>query len=284
MNDKAFYLQRLRASFLGILFLFCGSILVGADSPTNENIVRLASVNTPVYSGLLETLIAEFEAKTNLQVELFSGEDVYDVAMHGQADIVISHYGKPDVEGFVMDGFGFWPVMVFANQAVIIGPEADPADVRNAGNAVTAFERIEAVKANYVINQIHGVTYLGNILMELAEWPGDASWLIDEDSVKAATVKLAEQNNGYTIWGAMPFLKWQSQNDTAMEILVSDDPIFQRIMASVIVNPDRIEGVNVDGAQQFQDFLLAPRTQAMITNFRVVDYDGQLWWPAGRDN
>ena len=69
-----------------------------------------------------------------------------------------------------------------------------------------------------------------------------------------------------------------------MEILVSADPILQRIMASVIVSPEKIKGVNVKGAEALQDFLLAPETQAKIAAYVTPGSKQQLWWPAGRDN
>ncbi|MCP5080595.1 MAG: hypothetical protein GY948_02740 [Alphaproteobacteria bacterium] len=69
-----------------------------------------------------------------------------------------------------------------------------------------------------------------------------------------------------------------------MEILVSADPIFQRIMASVIVNPDKVKGVNVKGAESLQEFLLDPQTQAKVSAYRTPGSERQLWWPAGRDN
>ena len=66
--------------------------------------------------------------------------------------------------------------------------------------------------------------------------------------------------------------------------LVVGDPIFQRIMVAVVVNAKKVPGVNVDGARAFQDFLIAPATQARIRAFRYPDFDQQAWWPAGRHN
>ena len=66
--------------------------------------------------------------------------------------------------------------------------------------------------------------------------------------------------------------------------LVVGDPIFQRIMVSIRVNPEKVPGVNADGAKAFEEFLLAPATQARIRAFRYPDFDQQAWWPAGRHN
>jgi hypothetical protein len=45
-----------------------------------------------------------------------------------------------------------------------------------------------------------------------------------------------------------------------------------------------VKGVNVTGARALERFLIAPETQARIRAFRIAGFDGQVWWPAGRDN
>ena len=65
-----------------------------AAEPADENVVRLAVVNTPQFSGLLDSLLPEFERQTGITVDVYSGSDVYRKARNGQADLVISHYGK----------------------------------------------------------------------------------------------------------------------------------------------------------------------------------------------
>ena len=55
-------------------------------------------------------------------------------------------------------------------------------------------------------------------------------------------------------------------------------------MVTVAVNPDKVAGVNVEGAEAFQQYLLDPATQAQIRAFRLPGIDQQIWWPAGRNN
>jgi ABC-type tungstate transport system permease subunit len=84
--------------------------------------------------------------------------------------------------------------------------------------------------------------------------------------------------------GLPPFLRLKRQGPIDLEPLVVQDPIFQRIMVSVVVNPNKVKGVNAEGATAFQEFLIAPPTQARIRAFRYPDFDQQAWWPAGRHN
>ena len=261
----------------------CGSAI--ASEPAHEDVVRLAVVNTPQFSGLLDSLLPGFERQTGIKVDVYSGSDVYKKARSGQADLVISHYGKKGVEGFVMDGFGSWPRIVFANQAVLIGHRSDPAKVRGFTSVAAALERIAAANAPFVHNDIPGIDYLTEIALESAGQPDRAGWFIDDGHVKAAAILLAEKEKAYVIWGAFPFLRFDGARDSSeLEILVAEDPSLQRIMAAIAVNPDRVPGVNAEGARALVDYLLSPRVQAEIAAFRTPGSDLQLWWPAGRNN
>ncbi|MCP5080594.1 MAG: hypothetical protein GY948_02735 [Alphaproteobacteria bacterium] len=186
-------------ALLTLLAALASQVPVVAYAGANEKVVRLAVVNTPAYSGLMDYLLKDFRASTGLTVEVYSGKDVYDVAQAGKADIVVSHFGKADVEQFVLDGYGRWPVMVFSNQAAIIGPNSDPANVKGLASAAEAFRRIAKTKSPFVANQIPGVFYLTEILGKAAEWPEHASWILDEGVNKAEAVRLAEQRQAYTI-------------------------------------------------------------------------------------
>ena len=257
----------------------------GAAEPADEHVVRLAVVNTPQFSGLLDDLLPDFERQTGIRVDVYSGSDVYRKARAGRADLVISHYGKKGVERFVMDGFGRWPKIVFANQAVLIGHRSDPAKVRGLTSVAEAFARIAAVKAPFVHNDIPGIDYLTEIALESAGQPDRSGWFIDDGYVKATAILFAEEKKGYVIWGAFPFLRFDSERaSSGMEILVADDPSLQRIMAAIAVKPDKVPGVNADGARALVDYLLSPRVQAKIAAFRTPGSDLQLWWPAGRNN
>ncbi len=252
----------------------------GSDKP-----VRLAVVYAPLFSGLMADLIDDFKKQGGSDVEMVAGMDVYDRARAGQADIVISHYGFSEVERFVQDGYGRWPRPVFSNQMVIIGPKDDPAQIRGAASAVEAFRRLAETKAPYIPNALPAVAYLTDYLWESAGRPDKAGWFLETTEAKGRAIKLAEEKGGYVIWGAPPFLQFVQKHETHMQIMVANDPIFQRVMCSIVVNPDKVPGANTEGAAAFERYLLSPRAQARVAAFRTPDAkDMQLWWPAAHHN
>lgn len=262
-------------------------IAVVAAQP--KAVVRMAVVITPESSGLLQQLLAEFEKQSGLKVAVDSRQDVFGMARDGKADLVLAHYGHGGTEAFCMEGFGLWPRPVFANQAALIGPASDPAHIAGARDAVEAYRRIAEAKAAFVVNNAATEKYLADLLWQAAGQPDRTGWYRDKGLRNQAATKdaieAAVKEQGYTLWGLVPFLKYQEEHpDCGMKALVTDDPLFHRIMVTVVVRPEKISGVNAEGARALERFLVAPETQARIRAFRVPGFAGQVWWPAGRNN
>lgn len=259
-------------------------ILCSVTAQADNSLVRLAVVNTPYQSGLLQTLISDFEARSGYRVSLYSGNDVFEQARQGEADLLIAHYGKSPMQTFVLSGLGSWPQLVFANQQVIIGPKSDPAGIRGMKNASLALQRIAEQQQPFVLNQIKGVKDLFELLWLKAGKPDKQGWLIDEAVAKGQAMKQADKRQAYTLWGATPFLRFSQQHQPDLEILVSADPLLQRVMAISLVNADKVRGINKAGAEMLRDYLLSTPVQARISAYRQRGYKAQLWWPAARHN
>lgn len=283
MSTKKTVSLRCVAVFAMLQVILQSSPALAIDQPAKP--IRLAAVFAPQMSGMIDILIHDFRKTSGLDVEVVTGMDIYDRARAGEADIVISHCGFGEVEKFVLDGYGRWPRTVFSNQMVLIGPKNDPAHVRGSKNATEAFRRIADTKIPFVPNALPAVMDLTDYLWESAGQPNKEGWFLEPEESKGRAIRLAESKGGYVIWGAPPFLRFAQKHETQMQILFADDPIFQRDMCSVVVNPDKIPGANEKSATAFEKYLLSPRAQAQIAAFRTPDAkDLQLWWPAALHN
>ena len=270
-------------AFVFLFFLSCALLAIMPLAFPQGDPVRLALVNVP--DELLRPLLPDFQKQTGLRAEIvYAGTDPFSVAREGKADLVISHYGHEGAEPFVTAGFGLWPHPVFANQMVLLGPPSDPAHVRGLTNAAEAFRRIAASDTPFVVNNGAGTKYLEEILWISADVHKKGSWYLDLKSEGRKAAQDAAEKRAYVLWGLPPFLRLKRQGPIDLVPLVVGDSIFQRIMVSIIVNPKKVAGVNAEGAKAFQDFLIAPATQARIRAFRYPDFDQQSWWPAGRHN
>ena len=255
-----------------------------ATDEASPPVLRVATVNTPYQSGLMASLLPAFEQASGYRVELYGGSDVYAQAELGKADLVISHYGKSPVEEFVASGKGLWPHPVFSNQSVLVGPKDDPAKVRGLKDPFEAMKRIVASGAPFVTTGNPGARYLTEVLLAGAGHPPRGAWYIETDEARGRAMQFAAEKGAYTIWGSFPFERFRSKHETPLEVMVWDTPVFHRVMAAIVVHPEKIPGANADGARALQAYLLSPATQAAIAAFREEGLDRQTWWPAGRDN
>ena len=257
-------------------------LIVNTALAASRVTVRLALVNVP--DDVVRPLLSDFK-QNNFEAEIvYTGKDPFAVARKGKADLVISHYGHEGVQPFVSTGLGLWPHPVFANQMALLGPASDPAHVRGLTDAAEAFRRIAQNKSPFLVNGAAGAKYLEEMLWISAGQPAKGDWYIVRDSEGQQAVRAAAQRGAYVLWGLPPFLRLKRQTPIDLEPLVIGDPVFQRIMVSIVVNPKKVEGVNFEGAKAFQSYLIAPATQARIRAFRYPELDQQAWWPAGRHN
>ena len=296
-----------RRAFLGRLGVggaAVGAVLAGCDlagaapaattaSPTTATaaavaapgVVRLSSVVIPQESGLYAQLLPEFERRSGLKVEVTTASDteVYGPARTGKFDIVLSHYQHEGVSPFMQDGFGEWPRMVLSSPLALVGPPADPAGVRGLTDLVEAFRRI-AKAGTFVVNDQDGLRYVGEVARRAADLPAGGAWYVDKATRGPEAIRAAAQSGGYTMWGVVPFLRLQQQSRLPLAMLVTQDQLLRSVMVTIVVNEQKVGGVNAKGARALQQYLVEAETQAKIRTFRMAGVPDQIWWPAAQDN
>jgi tungstate transport system substrate-binding protein len=245
--------------------------------------LRLSSVVTVRDGGLWNDLLPAFTRETGIGVDLRAGEDVFTPARMGRADIVYSHYGHRDLHTFVMGGYGLWPRTVLFNLVCLLGPPQDHAGVRGLGDLGEAFARIAGSGASFEVNNIPELVYLTEVVLGAAGI-SKGSWYADHGLSKQEAMVRASSRGAYTLWGVTPFLDIAAARNLKLEPLVTGDPILQRIMVTVVVNPGKVAGVNASAAGAFQRYLLSPATQSRIRAFRNTTLGRPIFFAAGRDN
>lgn len=234
----------------------------------------------PASSGLLNALLPDFERQSGYHVQVsVANQNIYDIARTGGVDLVISHFGFPGAEAFVLDGLGQWPQPIFASQAVILGPPDDPAQIGGAADAVEAFRQIAATKSRFIVNNDPNVKVLVDVMLEAIGRPDRTDWFFDSGLEGADAADRASSERGYTIWGIDPFLLYLKGHPLNLAVLFSNDPILQRIMVSIVVTSKSSGIVNIQGATALQEYLKSAAVQARIRAFRYPGLPQQFWWP-----
>jgi tungstate transport system substrate-binding protein len=251
--------------------------------PRTPGTLRLSSVVTVRDGGLWSDLLPAFTRKTGIHVDLSAREDVFTPARMGRADIVYSHYGHKDLHSFVMGGYGLWPRTVLFNLVCLLGPPQDPAGVRGLSNLGQAFARIASSHSSFEVNNIPELVYLTDVVLGAAN-VSKGPWYVNHGLSTQEAMSNASSRGAYTIWGVTPFLDIAATKHLKLEPLVTDDPILQRIMVTIAVNPRRVPGVNENAANAFERYLLSTATQSRIRAFHNKILQRPIFFAAGRNN
>jgi ABC-type tungstate transport system permease subunit len=271
------------ATILALVGVSAAAGVGSSGAASKQSNVRLLTVGAARTGGMLDQIVSGFEKESGYDVTVSTaGQDIFDRARAGEADIVMAHLGFTELQEFVGEGTGLWPATVLSNTVALLIPPDDPAGVRPAGDPFEAFKLIAEHESPFVVNNLGETLYITNTLWNAAGRPDKGDWFIDLGQSGPPAVREAESRGGYTIWGLHPFLTLQQQDPVHLDPVVFNDALMQRIIATVVVK--RPSDVNRKGALALQRYLTDPATQAQIRSFRLPHIDQPAFWPAGNQN
>lgn len=250
------------------------------DAPENEEII-LSTTTSTQDSGLLDYLIPEFEEDTGYVVKtvavgtgkaLQMGED-------GEADVLLVHAKESELE-FVEEGHGTERHDVMYNDFVLVGPAEDPANVSedSADDISASLEALEAGEFEFVSRGDDSGTHKKELaIWEAAGIEPAGEWYVEAGQGMADVLKIADENEAYTITDRATYLSMQ--DDLDLEILVEGDENLFNQYGIIPVNPEKGDMINNEGAIAFMEWMLSEKAQEMIAEFGVEDYGQALFVP-----
>jgi len=271
-----------RFSFIPLCLLLAVLSCHKAERPADPHTVRCAVIGGMTMTGLWPELAKMFETESGYRVEVVvtGPRPVLDQAMRaGKVDLLTMHSGDITTD-LVADGFGTHMRPWTRNELCILGPPADPAQIRGMTNGAAALRKIAAAKARFVDFQGIGSRELTHTLWEQAGVEPKSDWVIRDDTVsKWDILQFARSNNAYVVVGYIP-ARFQKMKSDGMEIMVKDDPIMRRPFIVMETNPAKFPRANVAGARALSDFLLSSKVQAFLLEFgNHTNGPGPLFFP-----
>jgi len=261
---------------LGFMIL----LVVGGGTVHAAPDLRLATTTSTENSGLLSAILPLFEAKygTRIRVVSVGSGKAMKLGENGDVDVVLVH-SRADEDKFVAAGFGVSRRDVMYNDFVIVGPESDPAGIRNS-DVLTAFKKISANESRFVSRGDDSGTHK----MEQGYWkaagikPTAMAGYVSAGLGMGEVLMMAAEMRCYTLTDRATYAAYRAK--TGLAILVSGDPRLFNPYGVIAVNPARHNGLNHVGAMQFIEWLTSPEGQAAIAAFRIEGE--QLFFPNAR--
>jgi tungstate transport system substrate-binding protein len=251
-----------------------------AAAPSNPNLI-LATTTSTQDSGLLDVLIPLFETETGYTVQTVavgSGQAM-QMGQEGNADVLLVHSPAAEKQ-FMTDRWGKDRTLVMHNDFIIVGPADDPAQIKGL-SATDAFKAIAIAQASFIARGDES----GTSTKELGIWKKaeldpaaeKPAWYTETGQGMGATLTIASEKKGYTLTDRATFLA--NKDNLDLENLVEGDNSLLNVYHVITVNVEKWPKVNYDGAKAFLEFITAPATQEVISQFGVDTYGQPLFYP-----
>lgn len=248
-------------------------------APAVNKDVILATTTSTQDSGLLDVLIPEFEKQSGYKVKTVAVGTGAALTMgqKGEADVLLTH--APSQEKPMVDsGVAINYQLVMHNDFIIVGPEADPAGIKGTKTAGEAFKKINEKGALFISRGDNSGTHT----MEKNLWKAAGITPAVSDKYQEAgqgmgqTLTIAQQKNGYTLTDRATYLA--QKKNLSLVILVEGEKALLNIYHVAQVNPEKFPKVNAAGAKAFVEFMVAPATQKIISEYKVQEFGQPLFY------
>lgn len=276
---------RLKAlSFLLVLILFgCQAQEVEEPIvPEEPKVLRLTTTTSVNDSGLMEYLRPYLLEEANIEMEIVSmgSGAAIEAGQRGDADVLLVH--SPAAEKtFVEEGYGIQRSTFMYNFFVIVGPESDPAGVKDL-SAKDAFIKIRETKSKFVSRGDNSGTHSKEkAIWKLAELDYDSlstetDFYISAGTGMGATLTMASEQDAYTLTDLATYLSMQDQ--LSSKVIVSASPDLRNDYSVIVINPDKVTNVNAETAKAFEAWMLSESTLKLIAKYGKDTYGEALFF------
>ncbi len=242
--------------------------------------LRLATTTSTCDTGLLDVLNKKFEEENNVEISTLcegTGKSIATGEL-GAADVVMVHAVQAELKAVANGSFINRTYMMY-NYFVIIGPDNDPAGIKNASNASDGFRRIAAKQAPFISRGDDSGTHK----MELSIWKAanitpSGAWYQSVGKGMGDTISTADIKEGYTLSDRGTYLAMKEK--IKLGILFEKDQKYlfnpYHVMA---VNPARFPDVKYDLALKYIGYVTSPEGQDILRNYGKDKYGEALFVP-----
>lgn len=244
--------------------------------------LRVATTTSLYDTGLWGYLEPMFEEKYGVALDiLYVGTGIaLEYGRRGDVDVIIVH-SKAREEQFVAEGYGVQRVPFAYNYFLIIGPEADPAGIRNLSPEEAFRKLMETGNGSFVSRGDNSGTYSRErVIWEKAGFDYEAvreagEWYIEAGGGMGPTLLMASQMQAYTLTDVGTFLSYKGKIE--LVAIVDEGDILLNVYSAIAVNPEKHSKTSIEMANNLIRFLTSSEIQELISNYGIEEYGMQLF-------
>jgi len=244
------------------------ALLAVASVSLGEVRVRMATTTSTENSGLLYEILPPFEKMFNVKVDVIAvgTGKALKLGENGDVDVVLVH-ARAAEDAFVAAGFGVNRRDLMYNDFVLVGPETDPAKIKNTKDVVEVFKKIAAAEATFVSRGDDSGTHK----KELSIWEGvgispSGTWYMESGQGMGPTLQVANEKQGYCLTDRGTYLAFKDKIE--LPVLCEGDKRLFNPYGVIAVSPAIHPDANYVYAMALIGWLTSPECQKMIGGFK----------------
>lgn len=188
-------------------------------------------------------------------------------------DVVLAH-SRSDEDQFMAAGYGSLRRDLMQNDFVLVGPAADPAEVKGMRNMVAVFKRLAEKHSKFISRGDNSGTHKAELrLWRAAGISPNWSSYISAGNGQGDAIGLAGQRQAYMLADSATYWAYRARSD--LSILIESVAVNR--YGVIVVNPARHRQINQRGALQLVEWLTASEGQQRIADYKLGDR--QLFFP-----
>jgi len=246
--------------------------------------LRVATTTSLYDTGLWEYLEPMFEEKYGVELDVMYGGTgkALELGRRGDVDVITVH-SRACEEQFVAEGYGVQRVPFAYNYFLIVGPQADPAGIRNLSPEEAFRKLMETGNGSFVSRGDNSGTYSRErVIWEKAGFDYEAvgkagEWYIEAGGGMGPTLLMASQMQAYTLTDVGTFLSYKGKIE--LVAIVDEGDILLNVYSAIAVNPEKHSKTSIEMANNLIRFLTSSEIQELIGNYGIEEYGMQLFTP-----
>jgi tungstate transport system substrate-binding protein len=259
-----------------LLAALCAAVL---PAWAQDRTIVMASTTSTEQSGLFGHLLPAFKQATGIDIKVVAvgTGQALDMARRGDADVVFVHDTAAE-EKFVAEGWSLKRQPVMYNDFVLVGPKADPAQLKGHDIAA-ALAKLQSGNAVFISRGDKSGTHAA----ELRLWQAAN---VDIAKAKPAgyrecgcgmgpALNMGSSLNAYVLTDRGTWLSFKNRGD--LTVLVEGDRRLFNQYGVMVVNPAKHPHVKAAPAQQFADWVVSAAGQEAIASYKINGQ--QLFFP-----
>lgn len=239
--------------------------------PALAETLILQSATSPRDSGWFDQVLPIAEQSLDIDVQVIavgSGQALKN-AQRCDGDLLLTHAPAAEI-GFIEAGFGQSRIALMHNPFVLIGPDEDPAGIRDLGSAAQALSKIHQTQHRFISRGDDSGTHTAELRLwqqaQLDPAPYSGDWYWQSGTGMGGVLNIAAETNAYTLSDRASWIAFGRKQQH--QILLEDLPELANPYHWVTLNSEHCPEANHQAANRLIEWFSTSAGQQAIESHR----------------